>query len=106
MERTEPNILTSPALPQIHSMANHINNIDQGEDFNEKVTALKDWRKAMSEELGQPLYIVLQNKTIEQLASKNPESIEDLKEIYGIGEVKAENFGDELLGVLIPAGEL
>ena len=84
----------------------HINNIDQGEDFNEKVTALKDWRKAMSEELGQPLYIVLQNKTIEQLATRNPESIEDLKGIYGIGDVKAENFGEELLGVLTPAGEL
>lgn len=84
----------------------HINDVYEGEEFAEAVAALKDWRRARADEINQPLFFVMQNKTIEELATRRPETIDELKNIYGIGETRAESFGHELLGILTPAGEL
>jgi ATP-dependent DNA helicase RecQ len=62
--------------------------------------ALRAWRRAKSEETGLPLYIILQNRTIEELAAKRPKTINDLKDIYGMGEAKIEQYGSEMLDVL------
>ena len=78
----------------------HINNASDAEDISMRFDKLREWRRARSNEIGVPLYIVLQNKTIEDLAIRNPQTMEDLKEIYGIGEVKASTYGEELLGIL------
>ncbi len=78
----------------------NIHDTGDAEDMSLRFEKLREWRRIRSGEIGVPLYIVLQNKTIEDLAIKNPQTMEDLKEIYGIGEVKASTYGEEILGIL------
>lgn len=69
------------------------------EEVERRKTLLKEWRDKKSEEIGKPKYFVFQNRTLRELASKNPGSVEDLQSIYGIGETKAELYGDEILSI-------
>ncbi len=78
----------------------HINNASDAAEISSRFEKLREWRKVRSNEIGVPLYIVLQNKTIEDLAIRNPKTLESLKDIYGIGEVKAATYGEELLQIL------
>jgi superfamily II DNA helicase RecQ len=70
------------------------------EEVKKREAALRAWRDKKSAELGKPKYFVLQNKTLRELASKSPETLEDLQAIYGIGEVKALTYGEEILSII------
>ena len=78
----------------------HVNSASDGDDIVKRAEALRHWRRAKSDETGFPLYIVLQNKSIEELAVKNPQTLEDFKDIFGLGEVKVNNYGQDILDVL------
>jgi len=69
------------------------------EEVERRKGLLQEWRDKKSEEMGKPKYFVLQNRTLRELASKDPASVEDLQSIYGIGETKAEQFGNEILSL-------
>ncbi len=58
---------------------------------------LKDWRKQYAEEHDIPAFLVFSNKTLRDLAKKNPHSIEDLEKVYGIGQHKVEHLGTLIL---------
>jgi exodeoxyribonuclease VII large subunit len=64
------------------------------------VTALKQWRERTASRLGQPLFKVLNNATIEALAEQQPTTIESLVAIPGLGPKKIAQFGKELLVLL------
>jgi len=61
---------------------------------------LRQWRKAKATELDLPAFVIFGDKTLIDLAQKNPQSMEELKNIYGIGEAKLEKFGWDLLAEL------
>lgn len=61
---------------------------------------LRTWRKAKAEELDIPAFVVFGDKTLKEIAQKNPQSMDELKSIYGIGEAKLEKFGWDLLANL------
>jgi ATP-dependent DNA helicase RecQ len=61
---------------------------------------LRDWRKAKALELDVPAFVIFGDKTIRQIAQKNPQVLTELVGVYGLGEVKLERFGPELLKVL------
>lgn len=61
---------------------------------------LRRWRKQKAQELDVPAFVVFSDQTLKQLAIKNPQSIEELENIYGIGESKLEKFGWDLLAEL------
>lgn len=58
---------------------------------------LRKWRKTKADELDIPAFVVFGDKTLLEIAKKNPQSLEELKQIYGIGEAKLEKFGWDLL---------
>jgi ATP-dependent DNA helicase RecQ len=66
----------------------------------ERLALLKDWRKRKSKELDVAAFMVFSDKTLLDLAEKNPRSESALRQIYGVGEQKLEAFGAELLGIL------
>lgn len=67
-------------------------------DVEEKrFQVLRTWRKAKAEELDVPAFVVFGDKTLLDIAKKNPQSMDELKNIYGIGEAKLEKFGWDLL---------
>ncbi|HEY8271336.1 MAG TPA: ATP-dependent DNA helicase RecQ [Pseudobdellovibrionaceae bacterium] len=62
--------------------------------------ALRKWRKQKAQELDVPAFVVFSDQTLRQLAIKNPQSLAELENIYGIGESKLEKFGWDLLAEL------
>lgn len=69
-------------------------------EAQERYRRLERWRKTTAAKDGTPAYIVLRNETLEQLATENPQTLDELKEIKGIGPVKLERYGGEILAVL------
>ncbi|MBC7370095.1 MAG: ATP-dependent DNA helicase RecQ [Bdellovibrionaceae bacterium] len=66
--------------------------------------ALRKWRKAKAAELDVPAFVVFSDQTLRQLAIRNPQKIEELEDIHGIGEAKLEKFGWDLLAELEASG--
>lgn len=62
--------------------------------------ALRQWRKLKATELDVPAFVVFGDQTLRELAMKNPQSLDELKVIYGIGESKLEKFGWDILAEL------
>lgn len=67
---------------------------------NERFQILRQWRKNKATELDIPAFVVFGDKTLRDLAQKNPQSLDELKNIYGIGDSKLEKFGWDLLAEL------
>ena len=61
---------------------------------------LKEWRKSYADKLDVPAFLIFSNKTLHDLAVKNPKSLEELESVYGLGPKKIENFGSKLLAEL------
>lgn len=61
---------------------------------------LKIWRKQKGSLTGQPLYLILSNRTLEELAAAQPQTRDALLEITGIGQRKLDQYGHELLELI------
>ncbi|WP_431260109.1 DNA helicase RecQ [Roseateles chitinivorans] len=62
--------------------------------------ALKAWRADVAREHGLPAYVIFQNVTLAELARVQPQSLEEMSGISGIGAKKLEAYGEDLLRVL------
>ncbi|MEN8225190.1 MAG: HRDC domain-containing protein [Bacteroidota bacterium] len=58
---------------------------------------LKAWRDAKAEELDWAVFMVLQLKSMHEIADTLPSTIEELQAVKGFGKKKLQLFGDELL---------
>ena len=67
------------------------------------VASLKRWRLERANAQRVPAYMVCPDRTLEHLARERPSTLEALAAIYGLGESKIKNFGEDLLKAL---GEL
>ncbi len=54
---------------------------------------LKDLRKSQADKLGVPPFVVFQDPSLDDMALKYPISIDELQNIYGVGEGKAKKYG-------------
>jgi ATP-dependent DNA helicase RecQ len=61
---------------------------------------LRDWRKEKADELDVPAFVVFSDKTLREIARVHPTQVGGLRKIHGIGDVKLERFGREVLVVL------
>lgn len=61
---------------------------------------LKKWRKTKATELDIPAFVVFSDKTLVEIARKNPADLDSLRVIYGVGDKKLEKFGWDLLAEL------
>ena len=61
---------------------------------------LKKWRKEKAKEIDAPAFVVFSDQTLRHLAIHNPQSLDALKHIHGIGESKLEKYGWDLLAEL------
>ena len=62
--------------------------------------ALRQWRLAKARADDVPAYVICGDKTLREIVEKLPESLADLREVYGMGEAKIDKFGDEILEVV------
>jgi superfamily II DNA helicase RecQ len=63
-------------------------------------SGLRVWRKAAAEKEGIPVYAVLTNDQLAQLARQRPTSKEALRGIEGIGEAKAARYAEGMLQII------
>ena len=62
--------------------------------------ALRQWRLAKARADDVPAYVICGDKTLREIVEKLPESLADLREVYGMGEAKIDKFGDEIVEVV------
>jgi ATP-dependent DNA helicase RecQ len=62
--------------------------------------ALRAWRSQMARKRGVPAYVVLHDSTIDGIATSQPRTLEQLRDIPGIGDKKLEHYGDELIALV------
>lgn len=71
-----------------------------GPEQARRFETLRKWRARRADHEGVPLYVVLTNKELIELARRNPSSKSALAEIDGIGRRKIERYGESLLQLL------
>jgi len=74
--------------------------IELDEDAMERFEQLKNWRAEVAKEHGLPAYVIFQNVTLAEMARQNPQSLDELAGISGVGAKKLEAYGEEILRVL------
>ena len=63
-------------------------------------SALRAWRSEIARKRGVPAYVVLHDATIDGIAASRPASLNELRNIPGIGDKKLEHYGDELIALV------
>tara|TARA_B100000678_G_scaffold137653_1_gene115046 strand:- start:1157 stop:3349 length:2193 start_codon:yes stop_codon:yes gene_type:complete len=61
---------------------------------------LKDLRKKVAKRKEVPPFVVFQDPSLEDMATKYPVTIEELSNIHGVGEGKAKKFGKEFVKLI------
>ncbi|HSP11268.1 MAG TPA: DNA helicase RecQ [Salegentibacter sp.] len=64
------------------------------------VKMLKELRKKVATKLEVPPFVVFQDPSLEDMALKYPISMEELSNIYGVGEGKAKKYGKEFVELI------
>lgn len=76
------------------------NSVVLSADQEERFQALRSWRKTKALELDMPAFVVFSDKTLREMAIRNPRNQEDLRKIHGVGDQKLEKFGWDVLAEL------
>ncbi|NLC35471.1 MAG: DNA helicase RecQ [Alcaligenaceae bacterium] len=63
----------------------------------ERFEALRAWRAAVAREHGVPAYVIFHDATLREVARRNPQSLEELAHVHGVGVRKLEAYGEALL---------
>jgi ATP-dependent DNA helicase RecQ len=71
-----------------------------GTEAEELREYLREWRREMAKEKNVPAYIVLHDSSLEEICRRQPKYFAELLEIPGIGERKAEVYGQPMLDAL------
>jgi len=61
---------------------------------------LRSLRLKIAKEKGLPPYVIFHDRTLHEFASYLPESLDAMRGIYGIGEAKLKNYGQQFLTVI------
>jgi ATP-dependent DNA helicase RecQ len=61
---------------------------------------LKRWRLEQARQQGVPPYVVFHDRTLIEIASRRPASLEELATVGGVGRAKLERYGPELVDML------
>jgi ATP-dependent DNA helicase RecQ len=64
------------------------------------VTRLRTWRAGVARGRNVPAYVVLHDATIDGIASEHPTTLDQLREIPGIGDKKLEHYGADILAIV------
>jgi ATP-dependent DNA helicase RecQ len=65
-----------------------------------RAEVLRDWRKTYASENDIAAFIVFSNRTLIDLANKNPKSLSELRRVHGFGDHKVGALGEKVLSLL------
>ncbi len=81
--------------PKIEKKPIDFENIDQ-----DLLVRLKTWRNNLAKEKNVPAYVILSNKSLQQVAAEMPTNDQELLQINGIGQKKLDSFGEIILAII------
>jgi ATP-dependent DNA helicase RecQ len=58
---------------------------------------LRILRRSLADELHVPAYVIFGDRTLIEMATRLPQSIEEMRAVYGVGERKLRQFGEQFL---------
>ena len=90
--------VTLPSGPSVAAFVK--DRFDEPDKDAELIEYLRQWRRDTAKEKGTPAFLVMPDTTLENLARAKPVDIAALLLVSGIGEKKAEIYGEEILSVL------
>jgi hypothetical protein len=62
---------------------------------------LRQWRDVAAEQLNLPIYTILPRRTMVQITNQLPANFAALRKIHGMGKVKTEKFGNDLISIVL-----
>lgn len=66
----------------------------------ELFTILKDLRKKIAKQNALPPYVIFQDPSLEDMATRYPVTLEELTNISGVGQGKAEKYGEQFVATI------
>ena len=66
---------------------------------------LRAWRLAKARDIKKPAFVIFSDKVLHSIAASLPRTSEELLEIHGIGQIKSEQYGTEVLDIVCKALE-
>lgn len=79
--------------------------VAQGELSKTLVESLRSLRRDLASQRNVPPYVIFSDKTLADLASRRPGNLDQLGGIYGLGDVKIQRYGVDILSALGTATE-
>ena len=67
---------------------------------DELIKRLKEWRSELARQKQVPAYVIFSDKVFENIANSKPSTTADLLSIEGIGKVKMEQYGKDILAII------
>ena len=64
---------------------------------------LREYRLEEAQAQGVPPYVIFHDGTLHQLVKRRPQTMNDLLQVHGIGQAKADRYGDDLLAIIASA---
>jgi ATP-dependent DNA helicase RecQ len=64
------------------------------------LAALKARRRALADAAGVPAYVIFPDRTLAEMATRRPATLDAMRGIIGVGAVKLERFGPDFLEVI------
>ncbi|MBV9496252.1 MAG: DNA helicase RecQ [Acidobacteria bacterium] len=61
---------------------------------------LRTWRREEAQERGVPPYVIFSDRTLREIARVRPTTLVAMREVYGVGDAKLEEFGRKVLSLL------
>ena len=61
--------------------------------------ALRGWRMECAKADNVPAYVIFGDRTLRSIVESLPSNLNDLHQIYGMGEAKIQKFGQEVLKI-------
>ncbi len=77
---------------------------DRPSESGEAGAALRAWRREVARAAGLPAYVVLNDGELDGIASRRPTTMAELAACRGMGPIRLERWGDEILAVLAGCG--
>ncbi|MBK9734279.1 MAG: DNA helicase RecQ [Saprospiraceae bacterium] len=67
---------------------------------DELMQKLKEWRSDLARQKQVPAYVIFSDKVFENIVSEKPSTTADLLRVEGIGKVKMEQYGKDILAII------
>jgi len=61
---------------------------------------LRAWRTSVAKELGMPPYVIFHDSTLRLIAASPPSTLDELRQVNGVGDTKLDKYGQAILDVL------